>query len=159
MPPIHRYHAGTIVAPVTLLDAIDSAFGVTTGGAEDFALKPEEATALETVCTFPPIGRDTITLDATAFTRARNILDLWTLGSCCESTDDGPDTPIGLTCDFCLWCQCLVLRDWCDEILDRAGFEPPPYLDPTPPESDIGTLYADIWADVNHRYHASPSTP
>lgn len=143
MSQITRYHHGGILVPVALLKGIDSVFSVSAGGAEDFGLYPCEALDLERLVTVPALWKRTtdVTTSAEALSDARNVLDGWTLSSECHTeteancidrpTDDGP----------CAWCQSLLLRDWCDAVLDRAGFKPPPYSDPTPDDFDPEAEY------------------
>lgn len=153
MSPIHRYHdRAELLVPPALVEAVDSAFGVSDYCGEDYALYPEEAAALEWFCAPLPspliIGTPVL-----ALTRARNVLDTWTLATECTSEQD--DWALAVGCDFCLWCQALVLRDWCDEVLDRAGFSRPAYLDEPPADADNAALYEATWRDVNALYAAA----
>lgn len=121
MPPVLRQEYGSIgvLVPAQLIDGIDWAFGVSHGGAQDYAMSEIEACWLERVCLVPRAGRTEVVMAADALVRVRNLLDIWTLNSSCEVGAD----PVGVGCDFCIWCQSLVLRDWIDDVLDEAGFE------------------------------------
>jgi hypothetical protein len=56
-----------------------------------------------------------LTIDPDTFSWVRNALDLELLAGGCEQE-------VGdLECDFCLWCQALILRDWMDSLMDVAG--------------------------------------
>lgn len=130
MPPVHRHHSGTVVAPAALIEAVDNTFGITDGSGPEYGLCAEEVADLEALCSIEHTDVETVTIDAAVLSAARNTLDCHTLSSECEQYD--PDT-IGVRCHFCVWCQSLIVRDWCDAVLDRGGHPPTnAYLELTP---------------------------
>lgn len=152
MSQVTRYHHGTVHCPAALMDRIDWAFGVSHGCCEDFGMYVAEAFELERLCVYPRMGRTLIPMAAEALSDARNVLDCWTLSDECTSKDDQATWNVGRTCDFCLWCQALVLRDWCDEVLDKAGFRTPPYSTPML-NADTAADYEAISEHVNALYN------
>lgn len=153
MPPVWRYHHGTsVLVPFTLVDAVESAFAVDVFDGESFGLDDDEQFTLERLCTVPRRpGHTHVVTDVAVLTRARNTLDGYTLSSECDGSYD-TTAPPAVNCGFCVWCQALVLRDWCDEILDRAGMPVPPYMERTPPTSDMEAEYDRMCADANAWY-------
>lgn len=141
--------------------AVDSVFGVRNGCCDDYALYPEEAAALERLVVVPYLGRTDIPVDAEVLSDARNMLDTYTLSSECDGNDDERcaafferrDGEPDKTCDFCTWCQSLILRDWCDQLFDRANYTPPGYIDRV--DYDVAATYQNIWASVNAQYKAT----
>jgi hypothetical protein len=117
MPPVHRFHHGPITIPVALIDAIDHLFAVTDGDTAEFGLADSEGAQLAALCTIDRGGEDAVNTDASVLSAARNVCDTYTLNSWCDGDDDGE-------CGECMWCDALILRDWCDLVLDRAGHLP-----------------------------------
>lgn len=156
MSQVTRHHGPIGVrVPVGVLNAIDSLFGVKGANCEEFALYPSEALDLERLVIAPQFG-DTIITTAEVVANARNVLDGWTLSDECTSDhlpEVGQQTPIGTTCDFCHWCQALILRDWLDMVLDRAGHvSRNAWIGVTPADYHPDAEYDRIWAVCNERY-------
>lgn len=144
MPPVHRHHTGTVQVPAELIEAVDNLFGISEGAGENYGLCEDEVADLAALCSVDRAGQDGVTIDATVFSDTRNTLDCHTLNSECEQHD--PDS-IGVRCQFCTWCQSLILRDWCDATLDRGGHPPTnAYLPPTPDWYHPGETYERLMA-------------
>lgn len=161
MSQVLRYHKrGSLAVPGDLIDAIDWAFGVSDGDPEEFGLYPEEATELRCLVLRP--FTEAATVAAPVLCDARNVLDSWTLSDECRDADTGKldardnGAPVGEGCGFCLWCQCLVMRDWCDALLDRAGFPLPPYHEMTPADYDPVAHFRRLVALASGR-HSTPA--
>lgn len=153
MSQITRYHEGWIIVPRALPDAVDSLFNVIDEGMDDWALDEREQAALRPFCSR---GVGPILMDASVVSDARNMLDGYLLGAECESEhvpELGEQTPIGETCDFCVWCQTFVLRDWCDWLLDSCGYLPwNGWLKTDWSESELPAVeYDRIWSVVTEQ--------
>lgn len=115
MPPCLRYEPPSpITLPRELVDALDSMFGVSDDGWAEILDETEWAALVAVV----EPGTDPVETTGAVVAAARNVCDLWTLSSSCDSRED---VPVGEGCEFCVWCQALIIRDWFDKVLDDAG--------------------------------------
>lgn len=149
MSQLRRFHGGgTVLVSVGLIDALDSLYGI--GSDDCMGVPAEMACEIERVIVAPQMGRPMIPTTSAAFCDLRNALDLTLIVTeCIESGGE----PIGVDCEFCEWCQTLVMRDWCDWVLDRAfpdRYGVHAYIEPI--DYDPAAFYDETWRQVNAKY-------
>lgn len=146
MPPVHRCNGGrSITVPTEFIEAVDSLFAVNDGCADEFGMDDRECDALASLCEQASWDLAEVDLAAEVLSAARNVLDDWVMCDECERPQAAPLDPIGESCQFCMWCQALILRDWADWLFDRAGFPRPPYLEESPADYDPAAHYRRLW--------------
>lgn len=123
-------------------------------------LRPREVDAVQRLRGWNRLRHGSITVDAGLLCDVRNLLDTETFQrDSCDAFLSELDDEIGMLdestqgayaaslraerdalavflaeptgiCGRCPWCQALALRDVLDELLNAAGFAPPPYCNP-----------------------------
>lgn len=158
MSQVTRYHHGVLLVPVDLLSGIDSLYDFTDypgQGCEWFfefddpdRARNDHATAdaMTRLVTVPGLHRrdrthEHVIVNAGHLSTARNFLDAALLNS--DYGDlHGEDEAVPCA-SMCEWCQTILLRDWCDLLLDGLGQYKNLYI------GDVDYDVAAVWRNAH----------